>query len=718
MRSARALFPAWALAVFAAALLARLAFWLVSGQPLIYTHQYHYFTNGLRIFENPHPWSYLFWSDEWRTWARNWTIAPLYYPFEALVFALFGAHLAPLRLGQCVLGAVTAVGVGAMGRQAAGPRGWLAGLAYALYGYAVELPCWTLTENLHNALLVVAVALLWAAVREPGLGLTIAGGAVMGLSALARSVSSAFLPVAALWRWWYGPEPGRRKAGAALLLSGLAVILPWSARNVFVIGDLVPIETTAYENIWYANHFTDPVRFNRQMQIIDELPTPAAKRETAMYFALRGIRRSPGAFVEKVRSNFWHFFRPEGLHNLFTVARPLGAGRHAFSILLEDGVIALGLPLFAAYLVGARRTPVWAFITLWTAYYLFFEVVVFLNEVPRHRAGFIPFFLAGALGGAAALGEAPPRERWPAWLGLALGGAFSLMLGLPYVGPAWRATSAHRALRAAHAAVARGDLAEADRLATAAALRDPRSPRPWFEHARDLYAAGHPAEALAAYDRGASLTDVFNSGAAVARPRLLRELGRETEAREAQAKLDELSWAVDPWLIEEAAWDELPAPRADEVTLGDGDYGFVRGFHHPRGGDPAPALSRLEWNRYDEAGTPRPPAGTHRWTMGRAWVRLVPADPAAVREVVLYMGSPFPSPVATPTVEVRVDDGPAQRFTLAPEVKPYSIALNAVGARPLVIEIDAPTWCRAGEPADQGVRVDRVVLAPGRAPGI
>ena len=77
-----------------------------------------------------------------------------------------------------------------------------------------------------------------------------------------------------------------------------------------MIGDFVPIETTAYENIWYANHFTDPARFQRQLQIIGEQPTPAAKRATAMFFALRGIRRSPGAFVEKVRSNFWHFFRP------------------------------------------------------------------------------------------------------------------------------------------------------------------------------------------------------------------------------------------------------------------------------------------------------------------------------------------------------------------------------------------------------------------------
>ncbi|HVD78581.1 MAG TPA: hypothetical protein VNH43_13280, partial [Vicinamibacteria bacterium] len=78
---------AWAVAVFSAALLARLAFWLLADQPLLYAHQYHYFTNGLRIFEHPHPLSYLFYSDEWRTWAEHWTIAPLYYPFEALVFS-------------------------------------------------------------------------------------------------------------------------------------------------------------------------------------------------------------------------------------------------------------------------------------------------------------------------------------------------------------------------------------------------------------------------------------------------------------------------------------------------------------------------------------------------------------------------------------------------------------------------------------------------------
>ena len=123
----------WVLFVFTVALLARLGFWILADQPLLYTHQYHYFTSGLRIAEHPDPWRYVWTSDEWRTWDQQWTIAPLYYVFEAAVFRFMGPHLGGLRFIQCLLGALTAVAVGSLGRSAAGPRGWWAGLAYAGY---------------------------------------------------------------------------------------------------------------------------------------------------------------------------------------------------------------------------------------------------------------------------------------------------------------------------------------------------------------------------------------------------------------------------------------------------------------------------------------------------------------------------------------------------------------------------------------------------------
>jgi hypothetical protein len=69
--------PTWAIGVFAVALAVRVVFLLFSDQPLLYGHQYNYFTNALRIVEHPHPLDYILTSDDWRDW-MGWTIAPLY----------------------------------------------------------------------------------------------------------------------------------------------------------------------------------------------------------------------------------------------------------------------------------------------------------------------------------------------------------------------------------------------------------------------------------------------------------------------------------------------------------------------------------------------------------------------------------------------------------------------------------------------------------------
>ena len=76
------------------------------------------------------------------------------------------------------------------------------------------------------------------------------------------------------------------------------------------------------------------------------------------------------------------------------------------------------------------------------------------------------------------------------------------------------------------------------------------------------------------------------------------------------------------------------------------------------------------------------------------------------------MGSPFPSLRPSPEVEVRIDGGPPHRFTLSPDLRPYTLQVETPPGRALLVEIRSPTWCRAGEPADQGVRVDRLSLSP------
>ena len=128
---------------------------------------------------------------------------------------------------QCFLDAFSAVMVGALGRALGGRRGTWAGLAYAAYWPAVELPSRTLTENLHTPLLLAGFATLARSSAEDDssrrtMARAAAGGFLVGLSALARAVSAAFLPLAALWRWRVRRGRAGAVQAAAILAAGAA----------------------------------------------------------------------------------------------------------------------------------------------------------------------------------------------------------------------------------------------------------------------------------------------------------------------------------------------------------------------------------------------------------------------------------------------------------------------------------------------------------------
>jgi hypothetical protein len=152
------------------------------------------------------------------------------------------------------------------------------------------------------------------------------------------------------------------------------------------------------------------------------------------------------------------------------------------------------------------------------------------------------------------------------------------------------------------------------------------------------------------------------------------------------ADANAFSWNVDPWLALEVAWRELPPPVTDEVRLGDGDYGAARGFSNP--------------------------FRDHRWSRHRAWLRLRPRTPAAAYEVTLWMGSPDPSPLGSPVVTVRAGEEPPTRFTLSRAMAPYHLRMPVSADGVLVVRLDAPTWNRRGEPAEQGVSVSRMTVVP------
>ena len=682
--------PWWA-ALGLLALLARLAWRFGADEPLLYSHQYHYWEGALRIVEHPRPFWFLLTSDEWRQWPLGgpWTIAPLYYVFLAGLLAISGSSLVFVQVVQSALDALVAVAVGHLGARAAGSsRGAWAGVGYALFFPAIQLCNSTMTEALHTPLLALAFVLLARAVPEGEGGSAALRGAALaglafGLGGLARTVGLAFVPIGAALLLMRHRGRGWKPA-AALILAAALPIVPWAVRNRVLLDDPSPIESASVANLLIDNVYVEGERYDRLEHFVFKEATPTARKDRAMEFVEQGLRKRYHLIPRKVRHNVTHFLRPEGLWVLLGVQQPWPAWRHVLNIVLDDLWLVLIPPLFVAWLV-AGRGPLRAMLLAWTALYLFLILIVFHSEI-RYRMPLAPYAMAGAAGGVAVLarGERRATARIAAFAGAAV---IALVSIAPFAGPAWRGVVAAARLQGAGGALTRGDAAGAEQAASRAAAADPTSTWPWLRYARWLVRAGRPAEALAAYARAAPLREVPWESP-VTRPALLAELGRMDEARAAGAEVNRLARLVDSWILLEVAWRALEAPRTDEVLLARGDAGAVRHFLQPR--------------------------ADHRWSRPRAQVRMRPRTLAPSYELVIEMGAPPPSPGGGMDVQVAVDGAAARRLRVGAAIAEYRIPIPAPADGVVDVELRARPWSHSGQPASQGVAVRRIALVPAR----
>src|SRR5438876_449666 len=104
------------------------------------------------------------------------------------------------------------------------------------------------------------------------------------------------------------------------------------------------------------------------------------------------------------------------------------------------------------------------------------------------------------------------------------------------------------------------------------------------------------------------------------------------------------------------------------------------------------------------------PFRDHRWTRHRAWLRVRPTVAAASYEITLWMGSPAPSPYEAPVVRVTTPDGQERGFTLSRVVAPFRLRAAPDKEGVVSVRLDAPTWNRRGEPAEQGISAERMTV--------
>jgi 4-amino-4-deoxy-L-arabinose transferase-like glycosyltransferase len=672
-------------AIFVTAVLLRAAWAVGVAEPLEYNHPYQYLSHALWVAERPDPLHVVLNYDNWRVHYDRWTAAPLYYLFLLGALKVFGHGMFWIRVIQCLLGGLAAVSLARIGARISGSRGRWAGMLFAVHLPLIQLCSTTLTEALYVPLMLLAFDLL---LRSPKRVTAFKAGLTHGLAALTRSVSSAFFAVIAFWM--LATEGLRRgfPRAALLALGGMLTILPWTARNYFVMEEPILIETFAWENFWYANALVGPGVKEAQRRDIVSQKTTAEQRTRAVELTLRNLKRRPDRIPGKIWLNFKHLVRPEGLHQWLTVRSDESPFRLGLQILLEDVLYLLGWAGLALFLFKRRWNKASGLVLLWLAYSLFMVVVVFHNEV-RYRNQIVPFlFITSIAGWLGPGGRRESTER--AWVGRALAAAVVVLALSPYPAMAM--------------AVARANQAARD-----AAVREPRPGMEaktfWAERFQHLADHGRLTEAAGVFER---LGEAAPLPVLTLAPRILVTLGPEHEAA---ARLAWTSSAAYEWKLWETrlqamAWRRWPETLTpDRVEVGSFDLGLIRDFGPPL---PKAGSPRFPEGSQEATAPAATPEATSRWTRGQSKIRLCAQKPGPAT-LTIRMSAPLPAPETPVATSILFDERRLGTVEVGREPRDYTFAVDAATC-PGEVEIRSRVWSISDLPAELGVQVFSAAL--------
>jgi 4-amino-4-deoxy-L-arabinose transferase-like glycosyltransferase len=182
---------------------------------------------------------------------RSSKIAPGYPAFLALIQWISPGWYLPLVVCfQMVFDYAVAVLLLVVGmRQTSMDAGWLAGALWLVFPPAVVTSTWVTSETLFTVLLVLSMAVFTVSVSQPGrYGLALFAGLSLGVATLVRGTTQLFplfllAAFLGLFWWFRGRSRYLLTCSALLLVGTYAVVLPWSVRNLRVLGEPVLVQT-------------------------------------------------------------------------------------------------------------------------------------------------------------------------------------------------------------------------------------------------------------------------------------------------------------------------------------------------------------------------------------------------------------------------------------------------------------------------------------------
>lgn len=184
-------------------------------------------------------------------------MTPLYAYTLGGLFALTGHSLMAARAAQALAGAATCAVVAWLGCRIFGrAEGIVAGLLLAAYGPSLFHEAQIMKTVLTVALSTASAAVLYASGGNRR-GRLAAGGALLGLTALAQENINVTLPLLLAWILWRARPASRRHrlACAVALIAGWAcVVAPATMRNYAASGEFVLITSGGGEVFYTGNN--------------------------------------------------------------------------------------------------------------------------------------------------------------------------------------------------------------------------------------------------------------------------------------------------------------------------------------------------------------------------------------------------------------------------------------------------------------------------------
>ncbi|MFL5735233.1 MAG: glycosyltransferase family 39 protein [Chloroflexia bacterium] len=625
-----------------------------------------------------------------------WIRAPGFIGFAAGVFALTGGSLFALNLVQIALSGITMVIAYALGTfttedpAIARRSGLIATALVAFNPLLILSDNFFLSEPLYILLvmgLVLALVIYARSVRSGDARawrwLAVAG-LIGGLGLLTRPNLQFYLPLVAIWLFWLHRRTPLGALGrvALLALVALAVVLPWSARNLERFGHFIFIDTVGSYVLYLDNTNLSPAEVNADLQ---RIPNQGERQSYAFEQGFKWIAAHKGHFLTRTLARMTTSWSADPFLDLrYPVRDKLPGtspwGRDLYALAASVAYLLLTALAIGGLIAAPRGDLKWLVLLFLAAYVL---TIGLSNNEFRYRLPVLALTAPFAGYALAAPGTFWPlkREKWrPGAVAATLLALLFVLVSLPLVLPGLA-----DAVQARTHKTDQRDPAQRAQALEEVAKMDVVYSQPWRQAAASWVEAGRADKAIEDY-KTALEREPGDWRARVRLSELYRDAGN-------QGKAAQVTNSVPPTFnatMQSWAWAHAAPPPA-QVDVGSVDVGWVKGFYVGEGSNSV----------------------TYRWSTGDAWIMVGLPKPNAKRLIIHARG--LPTPDGQPlTVRWKVNGQDEGTRLLDGGWQDYTFDIPQPSARDRV-EVELYAQARRPSPEDPrelAVAVDTVRVEP------